>query len=43
VCSNRVRFSSALQHEQLGQNGDRLQPNRERPKDLDKVSRMSSF
>lgn len=43
VCGNRVRFSSALQHEQLGQNGDRFQPNRECPKDLGGVSRMSRF
>jgi hypothetical protein len=41
VCGDRVRFSRALQHEQLGQNGDRLQPNGESPKDLDNVSRMS--
>jgi hypothetical protein len=35
VGGDRVRFSRALQHEQLRQNCDRLQPNRERPKDLD--------
>lgn len=35
VGGDRVRFSRTLQHEQLRQNCDRLQPNRESPKDLD--------
>lgn len=36
-----VCLSSALQHEQLGQDCNRFQPNRERPKDLDRNSRQS--
>lgn len=42
VCSNRVCFSGALQHEQLRQDRNGFQPNRERPKNLDAMSSILS-
>ena len=34
MCRYRFRFAGPLQHEELGEDGDRFQPDRESPKYL---------
>lgn len=34
MCGNSFRFARPLEHEELGENGDRLEEDRKRPEDL---------